>query len=110
MRLDGEGRGLTWCAQWWAHAPVAVRLHALWQAWETARHHKDPGAMAGWWVRLAEPMLRVICSGETGPMRLCSVREHYPVESLRVVPAPVGWFSLDDEGGGPRFVSHRDTN
>lgn len=97
MRLTGEGRGLTWCSVWWEHTAVGVRLHALWQAWETTLAGNDDAAMARWWVQLAEPMLRIVCNGETGPMWQCTPDHHHPSPTLPTIPAPAGWF---DTGGG----------
>lgn len=103
MRLTGEGRGLTWCAVWWEHPAVGVRLHALWQAWEATLAGDDDAAMARWWVQLAEPMLRIICNGETGPMWQCTPVHHHPVPTLPTIPAPAGWFPTYDGREGPQL-------
>ncbi len=92
VRLTGDGRGLTWCAQWWAHDAVAVRLHALWMAWEAARSDSDTAAMSGWWTRHADPHLRNILDGETGPLWQCSPTHHHPLAALPTLPTPAGWF------------------
>lgn len=101
VRLSGGDttRGLTWCAQWWKHDGVATRLHALWQAWEAARAAGDTAAMSTWWVHHADPTLRVLLNGETGPMWRCSPTQHRPIASLPVTPAPAGWFDADPERG-----------
>lgn len=104
LRLTGEGRGLTWCSVWWEHTAVGVRLHALWQAWEAALAGSDDAAMARWWVQLADPMLRIVCNGETGPMWQCTPDHHHPAPSLPTVAAPVGWFPTND-GRGPQLGS-----
>lgn len=95
VRLTGDGRGLTWCARWWAHDAVAVRLHALWMAWEAARRDSDTAAMSSWWTRHADPHLRVILDGETGPMWQCSPTQHHPVPALPTLPTPTGWLQFN---------------
>jgi hypothetical protein len=86
--LTGDGRGLVFCERWWAHNPVVIRVHALWQAWEQARR---AGTMSTWWVSHADPNLRAVCDGETGPMRHCGPGHHIPTRTLVVVAAPAGW-------------------
>ena len=88
IQLTGDGRGLVWCPQWWAHKPVAVRLHHLWLAWEEA---KRIDTMSDWWVSHADPHLKELCDGEVGPMRRCSEYRHIPTKGLTVMPAPDGW-------------------
>lgn len=88
FQITGDGRGLVWCRQWWLHKPVAVRLQHLWLAWEQARRSDT---MSEWWVSHADPHLRELCDGETGPMRRCSEHRHVPTRSLLVTPAPDGW-------------------
>ena len=93
-KLDGAGKGLTWCPMWWRHREVAMRLYALWRAWEASRTGDDR-AMASWWVHHCDPQLRVILDGESGPMYRCA-SGHVPPQPLLVMPLPevffgVGW-------------------
>ncbi|MCX5042492.1 DUF4913 domain-containing protein [Aldersonia sp. NBC_00410] len=91
-RLTGPGQGRTWCAQWWKHDEVAVRMDALWSGWEAARASKDRLAMSALWVHHIDAHLRVILDGESGPLHMCGPDEHNEPGSLPVEPAPQGWF------------------
>lgn len=91
-KVTGEGMGVAWCPQWWRHEAVAVRLHALWQAWEVACRDPDEAALSGWWVGHADPHLRALTNGENGPMGRCTTERHRPTASWPSVPAPAGWF------------------
>ena len=56
------GRGRTWCARWWEHPEVAVRLDALRLAWyemtAPGEAGGDPGASySAWWVNHVDPTL-----------------------------------------------------
>ncbi|MFI8774007.1 DUF4913 domain-containing protein, partial [Gordonia sp. NPDC062954] len=39
-RFDRDTR---WCAQWWRHDEVVIRLEELWKAWETGELTPDLG-------------------------------------------------------------------
>lgn len=95
VRLSGgdTGRGLTWCAQWWTHQGVAIRLQALWQAWETARRSQDTAAMSTRWTNHADPHLRTLLARQHGPQWRCSSTQHHPIPHLPVMPSPPGWFN-----------------
>src|SRR5437879_4348446 len=82
----------TWCAQWWRHREVAVRLAALWQAWEAARITPDGSAMSGWWLMHADPTMRALADAANGPMWRCTPQRHDPVATLPVEPVPPGFF------------------
>lgn len=84
------GRGRTWCACWWAHTEVAVRLDALRLAWYELTMPSEPGAEPGagyssWWVNHVDPTLMTILDGDTGPMSGCRPDRHSatPVPPLR---------------------------
>ena len=100
-RLTGS-KGLNWCPQWWRHREVSIRLYVLWRAWETART-QDDSAMANWWVNHADPHLRVILDGESGPMYRC-LTHHQNATALFVTPVPDDWFGhgLDPDPGARR--------
>ncbi len=104
LKITGDGRGLVWCAQWWAHTEVAVRMDALWKGWEVARRDNDKAAMSSWWIQHADHHLRAVCNGESGPMWRCTPGLHREVPALRTVPAPPGWFATGDGGTGPTFA------
>jgi Domain of unknown function (DUF4913) len=89
------GRGRTWCARWWDHHEVAVRLDALRLAWyeltAPAEPGGDPGAgYSAWWVNHVDPTLMTLLDGDTGPMSGCRPDHHSasPVPVLRTEPYP----------------------
>jgi hypothetical protein len=89
------GRGRTWCACWWAHPEVAVRLDALRLAWyeltAPAELGGDPGAgYSSWWVNHVDPTLMTLLDGDTGPMSGCRPDHHSdsPVPPLRTERPP----------------------
>jgi len=75
------GRGQAWCARWWAHPEVAVRLDALRLAWyelsAPAEPGGDPGASySSWFVNHVDPTLHTLLNGDTGPMSGCRPDRH----------------------------------
>lgn len=102
---SGAG-GRVWCAEWWQHPQVAVRLYALWQAWEAARLSASPDAMSVWWLHHADPHLRVLCDGTSGPMHRCTPTRHHDLRPYSVAPAPAGWFGPDVVEELPDTGSH----
>jgi hypothetical protein len=89
------GRGATWCARWWDHPEVVVRLDALRLAWYdlTAPDTPDgdPGAgYSSWWVNHVDPTLMTLLDADTGPMSGCRPGKHSdsPVPVLRTEPVP----------------------
>lgn len=82
-----------WCAQWWQHLPVALRIEELWTAWEAARLSEDPSAMSGWRVHHADPQWRAI-TAEDGPLHQCTPTSHTHTRPLAAIPAPPGWSDL----------------
>jgi hypothetical protein len=89
------GRGQTWCARWWAHPEVAVRLDALRLAWyelsAPAEPGGDPGASySSWFVNHVDPTLHTLLNGDTGPMSGCRPDRHSdsPVPPLRTERPP----------------------
>lgn len=82
-----------WCAQWWRHEEVVVRLVALWDAWESARISDDPSAMSGWWVSHFDAHWRALTAGN-GPLHLCTPDKHVShgkPRNLPHIPMPDGW-------------------
>lgn len=91
--VSGNREGThTWCAQWWRHREVAVRLAALWQAWEAARITPDGSAMSGWWLMHADPQMRALTDAANGPMWRCTPQRHDQVATLPIEPVPFGFF------------------
>lgn len=88
------GRGLIWDARWWRYREVVTRLTTLWHAWENARASEDGSAMSAWWIHHADPHLRILLDGDTGPMSGSSSdgtwRDHGALPSIQ---APSGHFS-----------------
>jgi hypothetical protein len=89
------GRGQTWCARWWSHPEVAVRLDALRLAWyelsAPAEPGGDPGASySSWFVNHVDPTLHTLLNGDTGPMSGCRPDRHSdsPVPPLRTERPP----------------------
>ena len=89
------GRGQTWCARWWAHPEVAVRLDALRLAWyelsAPAEPGGDPGASySSWFINHVDPTLHTLLNGDTGPMSGCRPDRHSdsPVPPLRTERPP----------------------
>ena len=89
------GRGRTWCARWWDHHEVAVRLDALRLAWYELTAPAEPGGEPGagysaWWVNHVDPTLMTLLDGDTGPMSGCRPDRHSasPVPVLRTEPFP----------------------
>ena len=83
-----------WCARWWEHNEAAVRLTALWYAWESARLEQT--GMLTWLTHL-DHHLHLLCSPD-GPFRDCTPPDtdhparHTPDTFAPVDPAPDGWF------------------
>jgi hypothetical protein len=89
------GRGLTWCARWWAHPEVAVRLNALRCAWYELSAPAEPGgepgaAYSSWFVNHVDPTLMTLLNGDTGPMSGCRPDRHSetPVPALKTERPP----------------------
>lgn len=87
----------TFCAQWFRHREVAVRLAALWQAWEAARITPDGSAMNGWWLMHADPTMRALSDAANGPMWRCTPQRHDQVATLPVEPVPPGYFPRPED-------------
>ena len=89
------GRGVTWCARWFEHPEVVVRLDALRLAWYDlnvpSTPDGDPGAgLSAWWVNHADPTLVTLMDADTGPMSGCRPDRHSqsPVPVLPTAPVP----------------------
>ena len=102
-----------WCRQWWAHPEAALRLEALWEAYEGARASKDGGAFAAWWRTEADHHLPLLYSPAEGPFRECDARAgtHTPQTPQPVDPAPRGTYVADGpDHGGPTTSTTPETS
>lgn len=90
---DRFSREQRWCAQWWRHDEVVIRIEELWKGWEAARLSEDPAALSGWWVYHLDAHWRHIVA-EAGPLHLCTTQQHTQAtqRSLAAIPVPPGWF------------------
>jgi len=61
-----------WCPEWFRHAEAAVRLEALWRAWEHLRMDPATG-MSVWLLDHADPHMAKLFDPR-GPFKYCSVR------------------------------------
>lgn len=79
-----------WCPEWFRHAEAAVRLDALWRAWEYLRRSNDPD-MSVWFLDHADPHMRALLDPR-GPFRYCRTARGHSDEMnplpLRPAPGP----------------------
>ncbi|MDR7170338.1 hypothetical protein J2W56_004089 [Nocardia kruczakiae] len=61
-----------WCPEWWKHPEAALRLDALWHAWEYLRQDGQTG-MSAWFLEHADPHMSKLFDPR-GPFKYCSVR------------------------------------
>ncbi|WP_416566106.1 DUF4913 domain-containing protein [Nocardia testacea] len=82
----------TWCAQWWAHRPVAVRIAHLHRAFEATRRSRSGTAFSNLVLNHIDPHLRHILDAANGPLHRCTRTQHTSTPSLPFAPVPAGWF------------------
>ncbi|MBF6369928.1 DUF4913 domain-containing protein [Nocardia puris] len=82
----------TWCTQWWAHRPVAVRIAHLHRGFEATRRSKVGSAMNAYLVGHVDPHFRVILDAANGPLHRCTRARHQPLASLAFEPVPYNFF------------------
>ncbi|MFD3508415.1 DUF4913 domain-containing protein [Nocardia sp. NPDC058666] len=82
-----------WCLEWWRHPEAAIRLHALWQAWEHYRRQGGPG-ISVWFLDHADPHMAKLFDPR-GPFKYCSVRNGHKkmLDPLPLTEPPEGQFS-----------------
>lgn len=85
----------TWCAHWWAHRPVAVRIAHLHSAFEASRGSAASSFVTGH----VDAHLRTILDAAKGPLHRCTPTEHVPTPSLPFEPVPDEWFSRTGTSG-----------
>ncbi|MFD4356602.1 DUF4913 domain-containing protein [Nocardia sp. NPDC058519] len=87
-----------WCPEWWRHPEAAVRLDALWQAWEHYRMKGGPG-ISVWFLEHADPhMIKLF--DPRGPFKYCSVRNGHKemLTSLPVEKPDMAQWTEPDNG------------
>ncbi|WP_052314596.1 DUF4913 domain-containing protein [Nocardia thailandica] len=84
----------TWCVQWWAHRPVAVRFAHLHTAFEAMRRSKTGSSLTSLLLTHLDPHLHTILDAANGPLHRCTRAHHQPTPSLSMDPIPEGWFDI----------------
>ncbi|WP_051027275.1 DUF4913 domain-containing protein [Nocardia higoensis] len=79
----------TWCAHWWVHRPVSVRIAHLHSAFEASRGSAASSYVTGH----VDAHLRTILDAAKGPLHRCTPTEHIPTPSLPFEPVPDEWFT-----------------
>lgn len=88
----------TWCAQWWRHRPVSVRIAHLHTAFEVSRRSQSGSAISAFILGHIDAHTRVILDAANGPLHRCTRTKHIALHPLSADPVPPGWF------GKPRPV------
>ncbi|MBF6331827.1 DUF4913 domain-containing protein [Nocardia transvalensis] len=105
----------TWCAQWWRHRSVAVRIAHLHSAFEATRRATSGTAVSTYLLSHVDGHFRWILDAANGPLHRCTRAKHVALPPLSGAPVPPGWFgarptSTDDSQDGdekakkPRFA------
>jgi hypothetical protein len=84
----------TWCAQWWLHRPVAVRIAHLHSAFEAYRGSGASSFVTGH----VDPHMRVILDAARGPLHRCTPTEHVSAPSLPFQPFPTDRITAPNTG------------
>ncbi|MGW6332177.1 DUF4913 domain-containing protein [Nocardia rhamnosiphila] len=82
----------TWCTQWWAHRPVAVRIAHLHRAFEATRRSRSGTGFSNLVLNHIDPHLRCILDAANGPLHRCTRTQHVSTPSLSFTPVPENWF------------------
>ena len=91
-----------WCARWWDHPEVLLRITGLWETWEAARLG-GATAINDWLATQLDHHLAVITSS-SGPLYRCKPTsgdtpgEHHNPAGLGTTPAPQGFFAPPPSG------------
>ncbi|WP_067837303.1 DUF4913 domain-containing protein [Nocardia lijiangensis] len=78
----------TWCAQWWAHRGVAVRVAHLHSAFEAQRRARTGNALSSYLLSHVDAHFKVILDAANGPLYRCTRTTHVSTPSLPFDPAP----------------------
>jgi len=92
-RVDGRAQHRVWAAEWWKYDEAAIRLEALWRAWEHLRQDPATG-MSVWWRDHADHHMGVLFDPDSGPFGRVDGEENSckPGEPLPYAPPPPGMF------------------
>ena len=92
-RIDGRAQHRVWAAEWWKYDEAAIRLEALWRAWEHLRQDPATG-MSVWWRDHADHHMGVLFDPESGPFGRVEGEQNSckPGEPLPYAPPPPGMF------------------
>lgn len=99
-RRSLTGPAAAWCPEWWRHPEAAIRLEALWRAWEHLR--LDPATGMSVWLRdHADHHMAVLLSSD-GPFKGCGPSGHSdrPLQPLPVTAPPEALRALADDPPG----------
>lgn len=107
----------TWCAQWWRHRPVAVRIAHLHSAFEASRRSQSGGAISAFLLSHIDAHMRIILDAANGPLHRCTRTKHTALQSLSADPVPPGWFgppkhppAANSDGNEPKTKPPRFTH
>ncbi|MFE3003185.1 DUF4913 domain-containing protein [Nocardia sp. NPDC059246] len=107
----------TWCAQWWRHRPVSVRIAHLYSAFEASRRSQSGGAISAFLLSHIDAHMRIILDAANGPLHRCTRTKHTALQSLSADPVPPGWFgppklppSANGDGNEPKTKPPRFTH
>ncbi|WP_249643841.1 DUF4913 domain-containing protein [Nocardia sputi] len=111
----------TWCRQWWAHRPVAVRIAHLHAAFEATRRSGAGNGVSTLLTAHIDPHMNYILDAANGPLHRCTRARHLDTLTLAFDPVPDRWFhrsalppTTGDESGEqerkkpPRYPHHSD--
>ncbi|MGW5922158.1 DUF4913 domain-containing protein [Nocardia fluminea] len=82
----------TWCARWWDHRPVAVRIAHLHSAFEAMRRSKAGSSLNTFFLSHLDPHVNLILDAANGPLHRCTRTHHQATPSLPFDRVPYGWF------------------
>jgi hypothetical protein len=86
-----------WCPEWWEHIEAAIRLDALWRAWEHYRRNPRTG-LSEWFVQHADRHMAKLLD-PAGPFKYCNARHGHRrlLAPLPLRTPPPGLFSEPDD-------------
>jgi hypothetical protein len=74
----------TWCSEYWKHPEAALRLSAMWRAWEALRLEPGTG-MSVWWRDHADHHMPRLLDAN-GPFKGCTLAGHGVNAKLEPLP------------------------
>jgi hypothetical protein len=82
----------TWCRQWWAHRPVAVRIAHLHAAFEATRRSGTGNGVSTLLTSHIDPHMNYILDAANGPLHRCTRTRHLDTPTLAFDPVSDQWF------------------